>query len=53
MGAVLYLLARFSIFVSLPAGAIVYLAAIYFLRAIEPEEWRLARAGLVSRLSRR
>jgi O-antigen/teichoic acid export membrane protein len=53
MGAVLYLLARFSIFVSLPAGAIVYLAAIYFLRAIEPEEWRLAREGLVSRLARR
>jgi O-antigen/teichoic acid export membrane protein len=53
MGAVLYPLARFSIFVSLPAGAVVYLAAIYFLRAIEPEEWRLARAGLVSRLPRR
>jgi O-antigen/teichoic acid export membrane protein len=53
MGAVLYLLARFSIFVSLPAGAIVYAAAIFFLRAIEPEEWRLARAGLFSRLSRR
>jgi hypothetical protein len=52
MGAVLYPLARFSIFVSLPAGAVVYLAAIYFLRAIDPEEWRLAKAGLVSRLRR-
>jgi O-antigen/teichoic acid export membrane protein len=52
MGAVLIPLARFSIFLSLPAGAIAYLAAIYFLRAIEPEEWRLARAGLVSRLRR-
>jgi O-antigen/teichoic acid export membrane protein len=52
MGAVLIPLARFSIFLSLPVGAIAYLAAIYFLRAIEPEEWRLARAGLVSRLRR-
>jgi O-antigen/teichoic acid export membrane protein len=52
MGAVLYPLAHSSIFVSLPAGAIVYAAAIFFLRAIEPEEWRLARAGLVSRLRR-
>jgi O-antigen/teichoic acid export membrane protein len=52
MGVVLFPLARFSIFVSLPAGAIAYLAAIYLLRAIEPEEWRLARAGLVSRLRR-
>lgn len=49
MGAVLYPLARFSIFVSLPAGAIVYVAAIYFLRAIEPDEWRLARAGFPGR----
>jgi O-antigen/teichoic acid export membrane protein len=52
MGVVLYPLARFSILVSLPAGAIAYLAAIYFLRAIEPDEWRLARAGLVNRLKR-
>jgi O-antigen/teichoic acid export membrane protein len=52
MGVVLYPLARFSILVSLPAGAIAYLAAIYFLRAIEPEEWRLAKAGLVNRLKR-
>ena len=53
MGAVLYPLARISIFISLPAGAIVYLAAIYFLRAIELEEWRMARAGLVARLARK
>lgn len=52
MGAVLFPLGGFSIFVSLPAGATVYLAAIYALRAIEPEEWRLAKAGLVSRLRR-
>jgi hypothetical protein len=29
---------------------IVYLVAIYLLRAIDPEEWRLAKEGLVSRL---
>jgi O-antigen/teichoic acid export membrane protein len=50
MGVVLYPLSRFSIFISLPAGSIAYLVAIYLLRAIDPEEWRLARHGLISRL---
>jgi O-antigen/teichoic acid export membrane protein len=50
MGAVLYPLRAFSIFLSAPAGLIVYLVAIYLLRAIDPEEWRLAKEGLVSRL---
>ena len=50
MGAVLYPLSRFSIFLSAPAGLIVYLVAIYLLRAIDPEEWRLAKDGLISRL---
>lgn len=50
MGVVLYPLTRFSIFISLPAGSIAYLVAIYLLRAIDPEEWRLARQGLMSRL---
>ncbi|HSP08131.1 MAG TPA: flippase [Candidatus Dormibacteraeota bacterium] len=50
MGVVLYPLARFSIFISLPAGSVAYLVAIYLLRAIDPEEWRLARQGLVARL---
>jgi hypothetical protein len=50
MGVVLYPLARFSIFISLPAGSIAYLVAIYLLRAIEPDEWRLARDGLLSRM---
>jgi O-antigen/teichoic acid export membrane protein len=50
MGVVLYPLSRFSIAVSLPAGAIVYLVAIYLIRAIDPEEWRLVRNGLVSRV---
>jgi O-antigen/teichoic acid export membrane protein len=50
MGVVLYPLSRFSIFLSLPAGGLVYLVAIYLIRAIDPEEWRLARQGLLSRL---
>jgi O-antigen/teichoic acid export membrane protein len=52
MGVVLYPLSRFSIFISLPAGGLVYLLAIFLLRAIEPDEWRLARTGLLSRLRR-
>ena len=50
MGVVLYPLRRYSIFISLPAGGLVYLVAIFLIRAIEPEEWRLARDGLLSRL---
>jgi O-antigen/teichoic acid export membrane protein len=49
MGAVLYPLSRFSIFLSAPAGFVVYVGAIYLLRAIDPEEWRLAQEGLISR----
>jgi len=26
--------------------------AVYLLRAIEPEEWRLARSGLLARIGR-
>ena len=50
MGVVLYPLSRFSIAISLPAGAIVYLVAIYLVRAVNPEEWRLVSHGLLSRL---
>lgn len=50
MGVVLYPLSRYSIFVSLPAGGVVYLVAIYLIKAIDPDEWRLAREGLLSRL---
>jgi len=49
MGAVLYPLSRFSIFLSAPAGFVVYVGGIYLLRAIDPVEWRLAREGLISR----
>jgi hypothetical protein len=50
MGVVLYPLSRFSIAISLPAGGLTYVIAIYLIRAIEPEEWRLARDGLLARL---
>jgi O-antigen/teichoic acid export membrane protein len=50
MGIVLYPLATFSIAISLPAGGLAYLVAIYLIRAISPEEWRLARHGLLARL---
>jgi O-antigen/teichoic acid export membrane protein len=50
MGVVLYPLSRYSIFISLPAGGLAYLVAIYLLRAIDAEEWRLATQGLLSRL---
>ena len=50
MGVVLYPLARFSVFLVAPAGFAVYAVALYLLRAIEPEEWRLAKAGVLSRI---
>ena len=50
MGVVLYALRQHSIYYTAPAGGIVYLVAIYLLRAIDPEEWRLAQQGLTSRL---
>jgi hypothetical protein len=43
-------LSSFSIAISLPAGAIVHLVAIYLIRAIDPDEWRLVRHGLLSRV---
>jgi len=52
MGVVLYPLARFSIFIAAPAGFAVYLVALYLLRAIEPEEVRLARDGVLARMGR-
>jgi O-antigen/teichoic acid export membrane protein len=52
MGIVLLPLARFSVFLSAPAGGIAYVVALYLLRAIDAEEWRLARAGVLSRMRR-
>jgi O-antigen/teichoic acid export membrane protein len=51
MGVVLYVLAGRSILISVPAGSVVYLVAIVLLRAVEADEWRLARAGLLSRFT--
>ena len=50
MGVVLYPLARYSIVLSAPAGFVAYLVALLLLRAIEPDEWRLARDSLVARI---
>jgi O-antigen/teichoic acid export membrane protein len=52
MGVVLYPLARFSIFVAAPAGFAVYLVALYLLRAIDAEEVRMARDGVLARMGR-
>src|ERR1700674_5306244 len=52
MGVALYLLGRFPIYLTVPVGGIVYLAAIYLLRAVEPEEWALARRGVLARMKR-
>jgi O-antigen/teichoic acid export membrane protein len=46
MGALLYPVRGYSIFLTAPAGFLVYAVAIYFWRVIEPEEWRLATAAL-------
>jgi O-antigen/teichoic acid export membrane protein len=52
MGVVLYPFTRFSTTIALlsvPIGGAVYAAGIYFLKAIEPEEWELARQGVLAR----
>jgi hypothetical protein len=53
MGLVLYPLARFPVYLTVPAGGIVYLVAIYSLRAVDAEEWELARRGLLVRMKGR
>jgi O-antigen/teichoic acid export membrane protein len=50
MGVALYPLAGFSIFLAAPAGFLAYLVAIYLLRAVAQEEWRLATSGLLARV---
>jgi O-antigen/teichoic acid export membrane protein len=45
MGAVLYPLARRSIVITAPLGVLVYVAALWVLRAVEPEELDLLRQG--------
>jgi O-antigen/teichoic acid export membrane protein len=53
MGLVLLPLARSSIFLSAFAGGAAYVIAIYLLRAVESEEWRMAREGLTRMVGRR
>jgi len=53
MGVVLYASAGFPIYLTAPAGGVVYLVAIYLLRAVDAEEWQLARRGLMTRLGPR
>jgi O-antigen/teichoic acid export membrane protein len=50
MGVALYPLAQFPIYFSLPVGGIAYVVAIFLIRAIDADEWKLAREGLLSRL---
>ncbi len=50
MAAALYPLARFPIYLSAPAGLLVYAAALFLLRAIEPEELELVRRGVLARV---
>lgn len=52
MAAVLYPLAGFPIYLSVPAGMLAYALAIYLIRAVSPAEWELARRGLVQRIGR-
>ncbi len=52
MGAVLVPLRSLSIFITVPAGFVVYLVAVIMLRAIEKEEYELAEESLLSRLQR-
>jgi len=52
MGVLLYPISRFSIFLTAPAGLAVYAAGLYLLRAIDPEEWRLATRAITAIASR-
>lgn len=52
MGAVLFPLRSVSIFLSVPAGFVVYFVMVFVLRAIDREEYELAEESLLSRLQR-
>jgi O-antigen/teichoic acid export membrane protein len=51
MGAALYPLTGVSIYLSLVLGGLVYVVAVYWLRAVDRVEWELARDGLRARLA--
>lgn len=52
MGAVLFPLRSFSIFLTVPLGFAVYLAAVFLLRAVERDEYEMAADSLLARLRR-
>jgi O-antigen/teichoic acid export membrane protein len=52
MGAVLFPLRGLSIFLTVPLGFAVYLAAVFLLRAVERDEYELAADSLLARLRR-
>jgi O-antigen/teichoic acid export membrane protein len=52
MGAVLLPLRSLSIAITVPAGFVVYLVAVFVLRAVDREEYEMAAEGLLSRLQR-
>lgn len=52
MGAVLFPVRSVSIFITIPAGFIVYLVAVIVLRGIDRDEYEMAEESLLSRLQR-
>jgi O-antigen/teichoic acid export membrane protein len=52
MGAVLFPLRHFSIYLTVPLGFVVYVVAIFVLRAVERDEYELAAESLLARLQR-
>ena len=52
MGAVLFPMRTFSIYLTVPLGFAVYVVAIFALRAVQRDEYEMAAEGLLSRLQR-
>lgn len=52
MGIVLYPMRAFSIFFTVPLGFVVYLVAVFVLRAVDREEYEMAEESLLARLQR-
>ncbi|HYL07533.1 MAG TPA: flippase [Candidatus Udaeobacter sp.] len=52
MGAVLFPLRSLSIVITIPLGFVVYLVAVFALRAVERDEYELAAENLLARLQR-
>ncbi len=52
MGIVLYPIRGFSILLTVPLGFVVYVVAVFVLRAVDRDEYEMAAEGLLSRLQR-